>query len=147
MRARDHGNVGTQEARDALAQPSQFVGRNLVGSTDQHGVGAFQRPERFTQETTRQEMAKPEGTSRVDDDPIQVTSEAAMLKPSGQLFLVANRHLPYEAALTESFRKHSELPGSPAFKLFLAEGPQRTTQRSADPARRPRVSHNKGRRA
>lgn len=76
-----------------------------------------------------------------------IRAAAAMLKPSGQLFMVANRHLPYESALTESFRKHSELPGSPAFKLFLAEGPLRATQRSAGPARPPRVSHSKGRRA
>lgn len=72
-----------------------------------------------------------------------IKSAAAMLKPSGQLFLVANRHLPYETALAAAFRKHAELPGSPGFKIFHAEGPLR----AVDAARRPAVSHSKGRRA
>ncbi len=55
-----------------------------------------------------------------------ITAAAAMLKPSGQVFLVANRHLPYEAALTAAFRKVTELPGSAAFKLVHAEGPIKT---------------------
>ncbi|MBN8194873.1 methyltransferase, partial [Bacillus sp. NTK074B] len=41
-----------------------------------------------------------------------IRTAAAMLKPSGQLFMVANRHLPYEATLAECFRKHGELPGT-----------------------------------
>lgn len=76
-----------------------------------------------------------------------IRAAAAMLKPSGQLFLVANRHLPYEAALTESFRKHAELPGSPAFKIFHAEGPQKAPRGAAEAPGRPRVTHSKGRRA
>lgn len=72
-----------------------------------------------------------------------IRAAAAMLKPSGQLFLVANRHLPYEAALTEHFRQHVELPASPGFKIFLAEGPQRP----AEAVRRSRVTHSRGRHA
>ena len=67
-----------------------------------------------------------------------------MLKPSGPLFLVANRHLPYEQPLAEAFRKHTELPGSPGFKIFHAEGPQRAPV--AAPAARARVTHSRGRR-
>ena len=68
-----------------------------------------------------------------------------MLKPSGQLLLVANRHLPYETALTAAFRSHSELAGTPGFKILHAEGPLRSAP--AEPARRPRVTHRTGRRA
>ncbi len=73
-----------------------------------------------------------------------IKSAAAMLKPSGQLFMVANRHLPYETALTAHFRKHQELPGLPGFKLFHAEGPLRP---GAAEAAKARVTHSKGRRA
>ncbi|MCB1388312.1 MAG: class I SAM-dependent methyltransferase [Rhodobacteraceae bacterium] len=74
-----------------------------------------------------------------------IRAAAAMLKPSGQLFLVANRHLPYEGALAENFRKHTELPGSPGFKIFLAEAPQRADR--VAPTARARVIHSRGRRA
>lgn len=62
-----------------------------------------------------------------------IKAAAAMLKPSGQLFLVANRHLPYEAALSAAFRKVTEIPGNSAFKLVHAEGPIKA---SAAPAAR-----------
>jgi 16S rRNA (guanine1207-N2)-methyltransferase len=52
-----------------------------------------------------------------------IRAAAALLKPSGQLLMVANRHLPYETALAETFRKVEELPGAPGFKLLLAQGP------------------------
>ncbi|WP_417587656.1 class I SAM-dependent methyltransferase [Pararhodobacter oceanensis] len=54
-----------------------------------------------------------------------IQAAAAMLKPSGQLWLVANRHLPYESTLASAFRKVTELPGAPGFKLFHAEAPLR----------------------
>jgi len=74
-----------------------------------------------------------------------IRAAAAMLKPSGQLWLVANRHLPYETTLETAFRKHTELPGAPGFKLYHAEGPQKQTGASA--AKRPRTVHRTGRRA
>ena len=55
-----------------------------------------------------------------------IRAAAAMLRPSGQLWMVANRHLPYEPTLAACFRSHVELPGLPGFKLFHAEGPLRT---------------------
>ena len=74
-----------------------------------------------------------------------IRAAAAMLKPSGQLWLVANRHLPYETTLAAMFRKHTELPGAPGFKLFHAEAPQKTT--AAPSGKRPRANHRSGRRA
>ena len=49
-----------------------------------------------------------------------IGAAAAMLTPRGVLWLVANRHLPYEAALADGFRDVTELPGPPAFKLYRA---------------------------
>ena len=54
-----------------------------------------------------------------------IRNAAANLSPSGQLFMVANRHLPYEAALREHFREVTELSGDNRFKLFAASRPAR----------------------
>jgi 16S rRNA (guanine1207-N2)-methyltransferase len=53
-----------------------------------------------------------------------IATAAAMLNPGGALWLVANRHLPYEAALSASFRTVEEAGGSAAFKLYRATGPK-----------------------
>lgn len=53
-----------------------------------------------------------------------IAAAAGMLNPGGALWLVANRHLPYEAALAASFRAFDEVGGSAAFKLFRATGPR-----------------------
>lgn len=47
------------------------------------------------------------------------------LTPQGQVWLVANRHLPYEAALTDSFRHVAEIGGDGRFKLIHAARPKR----------------------
>ncbi len=53
---------------------------------------------------------------------------AACLKPGGALWLVANRHLPYEAALAAHFRTVAERPGADAgFKIMHAQAPRRET--------------------
>ncbi|MCB1405837.1 MAG: class I SAM-dependent methyltransferase [Rhodobacteraceae bacterium] len=72
-----------------------------------------------------------------------IKAAAQMLKPSGQLWLVANRHLPYETTLDATFRKITELPGAPGFKLFHAEGPKK----QGPAIGRPRPHHHSGRRA
>lgn len=50
---------------------------------------------------------------------------AGMLSPSGALWLVANRHLPYERALVALFREVQELGSDPAFKIYRAAQPIR----------------------
>ena len=47
------------------------------------------------------------------------------LAPNGTLWMVANRHLPYERTLAEAFREVEELPGPAAFKLYRASAPKR----------------------
>ncbi|SHH27130.1 class I SAM-dependent methyltransferase [Cognatishimia maritima] len=55
-----------------------------------------------------------------------ILAAARMLAPNGQLWMVANRHLPYEAALNELFAKVTEVTGDNRFKIFCAERPTRT---------------------
>ncbi len=54
-----------------------------------------------------------------------LATAAAALAPRGTLWLVANRHLPYEAALGALFAEIEELPGSAAFKVYRAARPRR----------------------
>lgn len=62
-----------------------------------------------------------------------IAAAATMLAPGGRLLLVANRHLPYEAALTAAFGKAQPLDEGGAYKIILATAPRRTPPR---PARR-----------
>ena len=48
---------------------------------------------------------------------------ARMLVPDGVLWLVANRHLPYDRPLSLLFREVHDLPGSAAFRLTRASRP------------------------
>lgn len=57
-----------------------------------------------------------------------IAAAAAMLKPSGQLWLVANRHLPYEATLSKHFAVTSEAAGDNRFKVLHATRPSRKTR-------------------
>ena len=60
-----------------------------------------------------------------------IASAARLLARSGTLWLVANRHLPYEDILNKKFREVSALPGSPQFKLFRARKPRAELKRMA----------------
>ena len=53
-----------------------------------------------------------------------IRAAAAMLTPKGGLWLVANRHLPYESALEASFREVREIGSDRAFKVFHAIRPR-----------------------
>lgn len=54
-----------------------------------------------------------------------IAAAARLLAPRGTLWMVANRHLPYEAALAAAFASVSELAGAPRFKLFRAQRPRK----------------------
>lgn len=54
-----------------------------------------------------------------------IGAAARMLSGRGQLWLVANRHLPYEAALAEQFSTHSLLAETGAFRVWHATGPRK----------------------
>ena len=54
-----------------------------------------------------------------------VATAARILANSGQLWMVANRHLPYEESLNANFGKVTDLGGDTRFKLFHAARPLR----------------------
>lgn len=65
-------------------------------------------------------------TSRAADPALGVaflTAAARMLTPSGQLWIVANRHLPYERSLATLFRTVVEETGDNSFKILRASHP------------------------
>ena len=53
-----------------------------------------------------------------------IRAAAAMLAPRGRLWLVANRHLPYEATLQDAFKDVTTLGQTAAFKLYCASQPR-----------------------
>ncbi len=68
-------------------------------------------------------MNPPFHTSRAADPGLGrafIAAAARSLTPSGHLWMVANRHLPYEAALRDLFREVAEIGGDGAFKVFHA---------------------------
>lgn len=54
-----------------------------------------------------------------------IAAAAAGLAPDGQLWLVANRQLPYEAALSRAFARIDEIGAADGFKLLHARRPRR----------------------
>ncbi|MFT4150754.1 MAG: class I SAM-dependent methyltransferase [Paracoccaceae bacterium] len=55
-----------------------------------------------------------------------IRAAAQMLAPSGHLWMVANRHLPYDRALPGLFREVQEIGGDAAFRLTRASFPIRS---------------------
>lgn len=51
-----------------------------------------------------------------------IATAARLLTGAGKLWMVANRHLPYEAALAEHFAQVSEIGGDGRFKIIEATG-------------------------
>ncbi len=54
-----------------------------------------------------------------------IAAAAAMLKPHGRLWLVANRHLPYETEAALRFHEVAEIAGDTRFKIIAAAKPRR----------------------
>lgn len=72
-------------------------------------------------------MNPPFHTSRAADPGLGaafIASAARNLAPHGTLWLVANRHLPYEAPLDAAFGEVRELDGPPGFKIIAARRPR-----------------------
>ncbi len=53
-----------------------------------------------------------------------------MLAPNGSLWMVANRHLPYDAVLTESFLTVEDVAGDGGFRVIHATKPRRDPLRA-----------------
>ncbi|WP_240512102.1 class I SAM-dependent methyltransferase [Pseudoruegeria sp. SK021] len=54
-----------------------------------------------------------------------IATAARVLAPKGVLWMVANRHLPYEPCLESLFSETEERPGTAAFKILRASKPRR----------------------
>lgn len=70
-------------------------------------------------------------TSRAADPAIGqafLAAAARILTPSGKLWLVANRHLPYERGLADLFRNVTEIAGDRSFKILHATAPKRASR-------------------
>ena len=52
-----------------------------------------------------------------------ITAAAAALKPGGQLWLVANTHLPYEEILAETFGRFQSVVREHGYKVLTAINP------------------------
>jgi len=61
-----------------------------------------------------------------------IAAAARMLGPSGSLWLVANRHLPYEEALAAAFAEVAEIASTASFRVWQASRP-----RALSPGRQP----------
>ncbi len=78
-------------------------------------------------------MNPPFHTARAADPALGqafIANAARILSGSGRLWLVANRHLPYEATLTNLFRDVSELGGDSRFKVLHAQRPKSKKSRA-----------------
>lgn len=73
-------------------------------------------------------MNPPFHTGRAPDPALGrafIDAAARNLTTSGQLWMVANRHLPYEEALTARFKTVDEIGGDAGFKIVHATRPKR----------------------
>ena len=73
-------------------------------------------------------MNPPFHTARAADPALGqafVAAAARILSPGGTLWMVANRHLPYEGVLEAHFAKNTDLGGDARFKLTQAARPRR----------------------
>ncbi|WP_293577642.1 class I SAM-dependent methyltransferase [Phaeobacter sp.] len=55
-----------------------------------------------------------------------IRTSAALLAPAGSLWMVANRHLPYENTLAEAFATVEEVAGDNRFKVLHASRPRKS---------------------
>ena len=53
-----------------------------------------------------------------------IRAAARLLRPKGTLFMVANRHLPYETTLANSFGTVQDRGDDPRFKILQADQPR-----------------------
>lgn len=60
-----------------------------------------------------------------------IRTAAGLLTTAGRLWMVANRHLPYEMVLAEHFANHAEIAGDTRFKILTVTGARRAAAGNA----------------
>lgn len=83
---------------------------------------------------------------RADIGQAFIRAAAAALRPGGRLFMVANRHLPYEATLTEAFAAIKPLADAGGYKVIEATAkPPAKLKPAAHKGGRDKSGRDKGR--
>ncbi len=75
-------------------------------------------------------MNPPFHAGRADDNALGrafIRAASRALKAGGTLWMVANRHLPYEEELAGAFRSHQIIENEDGYKVIRAERPRRST--------------------
>ena len=70
-------------------------------------------------------------TSRAADPDLGrafIAAAARVLKPSGEMWLVSNRHLPYETTISRHFAGVEEVASNNRFKVLRATRPSRNAR-------------------
>jgi len=91
-------------------------------------------------------MNPPFHTGRASDPALGrgfIATAARILAPAGVLWMVANRHLPYEAAMREQFGDVQDIAGDTRFKVLRAARPVHNHKGRAQPARTRRSRTNR----
>jgi 16S rRNA (guanine1207-N2)-methyltransferase len=74
-------------------------------------------------------MNPPFHTGRADNNALGrafIRAASATLRNGGTLWMVANRHLPYEEELARAFKTHDIVEDEDGYKIIRAERPKRT---------------------
>ncbi len=99
--------------------------RRPAGALPLERRGAARRRRRALRRGDHEPAVPPGAGRRARPRRAFIAAAARMLKPHGRLTLVANRQLPYEAALDAGFRRWAKLGEAGGYKLLEAEGPRR----------------------
>ena len=84
------------------------------------------RPDKLNSFTEEMHLALREAVQRAHDD---ADVRAVLLTGAGRLWMVANRHLPYETVLGQHFAQVHEVRGDNRFKVIEATGANRGAAR------------------
>ena len=127
------------DAFDADARALAMARHNLAGAASRatlafhwHDVTAGV-PGRYDVVVTNPPFHAPDGRERPDIGRAFIAAAAAALRPGGRLWLVANRHLPYEQALGAGFGEARLVAQQGGFKVV--EAVKAAAARSGRPAR------------
>ena len=110
-------------AADADARAVEAVRRNTAGRPEVSAHWLDLTEEELPEKVDFVVMNPPFHQARALDfevGPALIAKAAATLRPGGVLWMVANRHLPYEEPLRREFNAHDKLVETDGFKIFRA---------------------------
>ena len=126
-----HPGVGTLHLVEADALALDCARRNVTDPRAQfHWADA--RDFRLPEPVNGVIMNPPFHQGRTADPKLGaafIRAAAGLLTGAGRMWMVANRHLPYEAVLRDHFGDVSELGGDNRFKILTATGARRNAAR------------------